>query len=515
MKFLSKRYKKINLEEYLFALLTLVLFVSIPITVFFTREKTQDFPSQETFAATCVNSEAKVSWPSTTGCLVEKNISWNSVSYKIQVFLPKSVDPDRDGYSSKDEKKIGTDPKRSCSTSGIDAWPPDFNKDGAVAFTDFLLLLQKFGTVEGKEGFSQRFDLDMNGAITIGDFLALLQKFGDVCGCGGSCTFRDATVANTSYSITSVARDQVFNWKVCYPDCSAGNYQEEGSAKSNSSGKLTFEWSGIPYNITVFDLDAGILSIHPGTPEKVKGTSLTVTGLYSKRNYRYKVCYQDCSAGVLIAQNTFTSPTCTGPNATYSVRLTRNGTSEIVKPEVTNLTGTSHTFRELDSNTDYDFYVYSPSGQNNRVYKKGDITSNAGICTLTRDELEDSMFFWINLNRELRGIPGLKRSSELDQAARIRSDETTQKFSHTRPDGRASITVLIDLNISYAWYGEVIARNNYQDDYESARRAVEAWVESPGHKEAIFNTNMTHIGIGATKASGGLKYYTGVLISIP
>ena len=55
---------------------------------------------------------------------------------------------------------------------------PDFDRDGVIAFTDFLLFAAQFGLSRGDEGYDARFDLDGDGTIGFGDFLVFANAFG-------------------------------------------------------------------------------------------------------------------------------------------------------------------------------------------------------------------------------------------------------------------------------------------------------------------------------------------------
>ena len=55
---------------------------------------------------------------------------------------------------------------------------PDFNGDGRVDFSDFLLFAGQFGVSQGDAGYDARYDLDGNGMIGFGDFLIFVNAFG-------------------------------------------------------------------------------------------------------------------------------------------------------------------------------------------------------------------------------------------------------------------------------------------------------------------------------------------------
>ena len=54
----------------------------------------------------------------------------------------------------------------------------DFNGDGTVGISDFLLFAARFGLSQGDAGYDVRFDLDGDGTIGISDFLIFVNAFG-------------------------------------------------------------------------------------------------------------------------------------------------------------------------------------------------------------------------------------------------------------------------------------------------------------------------------------------------
>ena len=55
---------------------------------------------------------------------------------------------------------------------------PDFDRDGVVGISDFLLFVNHFGTSFGDASYDARYDLDGNGVIGIPDFLIFVNSFG-------------------------------------------------------------------------------------------------------------------------------------------------------------------------------------------------------------------------------------------------------------------------------------------------------------------------------------------------
>ena len=54
----------------------------------------------------------------------------------------------------------------------------DFDGDGTVGISDFLLFISHFGSAVGQANYDARYDLDGDGQIGIGDFLIFTQDFG-------------------------------------------------------------------------------------------------------------------------------------------------------------------------------------------------------------------------------------------------------------------------------------------------------------------------------------------------
>ena len=97
----------------------------------------------------------------------------------------------------------------------------------------------------------------------------------------------------------------------------------------------------------------------------------------------------------------------------------------------------------------------------------------------------------VNAERAKVNLPALTMSQEVNQAAQIRAVETTQSFSHTRPNGSSFSSVLTENGISYRRAGENIAWGQ-----KTPEAVVNAWMNSEGHRANILNANFTTIGVG-------------------
>ena len=138
--------------------------------------------------------------------------------------------------------------------------------------------------------------------------------------------------------------------------------------------------------------------------------------------------------------------------------------------------------------------VYVPSGDDD---DKPDITP---APTFTEEQFAAEIFRLTNVERAKHGEPLVQTNNDLNRAAMQRAKEISIKFSHTRPDGTDSTSILSEYGIPDDKGGENIAAG-----YNSPQSVIEGWMNSPGHRVALLNTYSTHLGVGVYKS--GSSYY--------
>ena len=122
-------------------------------------------------------------------------------------------------------------------------------------------------------------------------------------------------------------------------------------------------------------------------------------------------------------------------------------------------------------------------------------TSNTNTSAdLSNDEKE--VFNLINTQRTNNELPALKISNEVQKVARIKAQDMVDKnyFSHTSPTYGSPFDMLKSFKVSYNSAGENIAGNS------SNSGAVNAWMNSPGHKANILNSSFNYTGIGVVSS---------------
>lgn len=116
-----------------------------------------------------------------------------------------------------------------------------------------------------------------------------------------------------------------------------------------------------------------------------------------------------------------------------------------------------------------------------------------------------------NIERKKEGLSELKYHAKLQQAAMTRAKELVQRYdeSHERPDGRDSSTAVYEAGVGNP------GCENIGKASTSPQGIVNAWMRSGGHKAAILDPSMTHIGVGYYCDSEGMGYWVQEFSSNP
>ena len=100
----------------------------------------------------------------------------------------------------------------------------------------------------------------------------------------------------------------------------------------------------------------------------------------------------------------------------------------------------------------------------------------------------------------------------LMKIAQQRAEESAelQVVDHSRPDGTSWYTILDEYGLDSLsmQFGE----NLVQLSEPTAQRAINAWVNSPGHLQTILASNKTLVGVGMAMGDDG-KYYCSMILT--
>lgn len=140
-----------------------------------------------------------------------------------------------------------------------------------------------------------------------------------------------------------------------------------------------------------------------------------------------------------------------------------------------------------------------PNSSNNQNSSGG--STNTTTSQLTADEQE--VFDLINAKRVANGLAILKIDDELQNVARIKAKDMVDNnyFSHNSPIYGSPFDMIKNFGIRYKTAGENIAGNS------SNSGAVNAWMNSEGHRDNILNSSFNYTGVGVVKSPKYGKVY--------
>lgn len=147
--------------------------------------------------------------------------------------------------------------------------------------------------------------------------------------------------------------------------------------------------------------------------------------------------------------------------------------------------------------------IYPQSSSSGSGSSSGNTSTTSG---LTADEQE--VFNLINAQRTAAGLSALKIDEELQNVATVKAKDMVDNnyFSHNSPTYGTPFNMIKNYGITYKAAGENIAGNS------TNKGAVNAWMNSSGHKANILNSNYNYTGIGVVSSPKYGKIYVQMFI---
>ena len=104
-----------------------------------------------------------------------------------------------------------------------------------------------------------------------------------------------------------------------------------------------------------------------------------------------------------------------------------------------------------------------------------------------------------NIERKKAGLPQLAENVKLDSSAEVKAKDMNvrQYFAHESPSGAGVADLAKEVNYDYIEIGENLALGNFKDD----QALVDAWMNSPGHRANILNSQYQEIGVSVIKGT--------------
>ena len=149
--------------------------------------------------------------------------------------------------------------------------------------------------------------------------------------------------------------------------------------------------------------------------------------------------------------------------------------------------------------------IYPGTSSNGGTTENTNSSQNT-ISTMSSDEKE--VFNLINKQRTANGLSAFKIDNEVQRVAKIKAQDMVNNsyFSHNSPIYGSPFDMLQSFKVSYKTAGENIAGNS------SNTGAVNAWMNSSGHKANILNSSFNYTGIGVVNSSKYGKVYVQMFI---
>jgi len=113
--------------------------------------------------------------------------------------------------------------------------------------------------------------------------------------------------------------------------------------------------------------------------------------------------------------------------------------------------------------------------------------------SLLGDIRSGAIISFTNKERKENNIPTLEENEKLNEAARLKAQDMASKsyFAHYSPEGISPWFWFTKVGYEYQKAGENLAVN-----FDDSKDIVDAWMNSPTHKENIIKEGYTQIGIG-------------------
>lgn len=110
----------------------------------------------------------------------------------------------------------------------------------------------------------------------------------------------------------------------------------------------------------------------------------------------------------------------------------------------------------------------------------------------------DVLVDYTNQERVTYNTSPLSTNEKLEQAAILKAQDMAKKgyFAHTSPEGLSPWYWFVKAGYTFTYAGENLAVN-----FSDSQDVIDAWMNSPGHRENILNGKFTEIGIATAKGT--------------
>lgn len=132
------------------------------------------------------------------------------------------------------------------------------------------------------------------------------------------------------------------------------------------------------------------------------------------------------------------------------------------------------------------------------IQEKVDVLRDKNILGIATNITKDEIIKLTNQERAKNNLPPLKENSLLDQVAELKAKNMVEKnyWAHFAPDGTSPWYFFNKAGYDYSYAGENLAKN-----FDTSQQVVQAWMNSPSHRENVLGSNYSEIGIALINGS--------------
>lgn len=125
------------------------------------------------------------------------------------------------------------------------------------------------------------------------------------------------------------------------------------------------------------------------------------------------------------------------------------------------------------------------------VFASKNISSFSNVLGIATDISIPKLFSLTNDERTKLGLPALKENTVLDTAAEKKAADMFKKdyWAHFAPDGGSPWDFIKQAGYQYEYAGENLAKN-----FLFSKNVVDAWMNSPTHRDNIAKKEYTEVG---------------------
>jgi len=120
------------------------------------------------------------------------------------------------------------------------------------------------------------------------------------------------------------------------------------------------------------------------------------------------------------------------------------------------------------------------------------------------------LYWYSSVKRQEAKVPLVVLNEKLNQAAKLKAADmfSKQYWAHTSPTGEAPWSFFNKVSYNYVYAGENLAR-----DFGDSKSVVDAWMNSPSHRENLLNSRYRDIGFAVVNGKYG-SYETTLVVQL-